>query len=98
MISFSILYTAKNHQPVVMNRIEQCCAAHIVQGCQQWLTTLLYAIQLQQYCSTLLATVNNVGSTTLFNPVELELERRDFFSNSRNIFTAPKSGSKSSLE
>ena len=21
---------------VVMNRIEQCCAAHIVQGCQQW--------------------------------------------------------------
>ena len=57
---------------VVMNRIEQCCAAHIVQGCQQWLTTLLHAIQPQQYCSTLLTTVNNMGSTTLFNPVELQ--------------------------
>ena len=55
-----------------MNRIEQCCAAHIVQGCQQWLTTLLHAIQPQQYCSMLLTTVNNVGSTTLFNPVELQ--------------------------
>ena len=57
---------------VVKNRIEQCCAAHIVQGCQQWLTTLLHAIQSQQYCSMLLTTVNNVGSTTLFNPVELQ--------------------------
>ena len=57
---------------VVMNRIEQCCAAHIVQGCQQWLTTLLHAIQPQQYCSMLLTTINNVGSTTLFNPVELQ--------------------------
>ena len=47
-----------------MNRIEQCCAAHIVQGCQQWLKTLLHAIQPQQYCSTLLTTVNNMGSTT----------------------------------
>ena len=57
---------------VVMNRIEQCCAAHIVQGCQQWLTTLLHAIQPQQYCSMLLTTVNNVGSTTLLNPAELQ--------------------------
>ena len=55
-----------------MNRIEQCCAAHIVQGCQQWLTTLLHAIQSQQYCSMLLTTVNNMGSTTLFNPVEMQ--------------------------
>ena len=55
-----------------MNRIEQCCAAHIVQGCQQWLTTLLHAIQPQQYCSMLLTAINNVGSTTLFNPVELQ--------------------------
>ena len=50
---------------VVMNRIEQCCAALIVQGCQQWRTTLLHAIQPQQYCSTLLTTVNNVSSTTI---------------------------------
>ena len=57
---------------VVMNRIEQCCAAHIVQGCHQWLTTLLHAIQPQQYCSMLLTAINNMGSTTLFNPVELQ--------------------------
>ena len=35
-------------------------------------TTLLHAIQPQQYCSMLLTAINNVGSTTLFNPVELQ--------------------------
>ena len=57
---------------IVMNRIQQCCAAHIVQVCQQWSTTLLHAIQPQQYCSMLLTAISNVGSTTLFNPVELQ--------------------------
>ena len=29
------IYTAKNHELLkVQNRIEQCCAAHIVQCCQ----------------------------------------------------------------
>ena len=57
---------------IVMNRIQQCCAAHIVQVCQQWSTTLLHAIQPQQYCSMLLTAISNVGSTTLFNPVQLQ--------------------------
>ena len=49
--------------------IEQCCAAHIVHSCQQHCSALLYLIRTQQYCSLLLTTVNNVGSTTLLNPV-----------------------------
>ena len=52
--------------------IKQCCAAHTVQGCQQHWTTLLHAIQPQQYCSMLLKTINNVGSKTLFNHVMLQ--------------------------
>ena len=52
-------YTAKNHEflKVVENRIEQCCAAHILQCCQQYCSTLLHLIagliqaqQLDQYC------------------------------------------------
>ena len=43
---------------VVNNGEQHCYTAH--------------AIQPQQYCSMLLTTVNNVGSTTLFNPVELQ--------------------------
>ena len=39
-------YTAKNYelQQVVENRIEQCCAAHIVQCCQQYCSALLHLI------------------------------------------------------
>jgi hypothetical protein len=44
------------------NRIEQCFAAHIVHSCQQYWTTLLHPIHAQQYCSTLLTSVNNVGT------------------------------------
>lgn len=51
-----------------LNKIEQCFAAHIVQGCQQYWTTLLHPIQAQQYCSVLLPTINDVSSKTLFNP------------------------------
>jgi hypothetical protein len=32
---------------------------------------MLHPIQAQQYCSILLTSVNNMGSKTLFNPVEL---------------------------
>ena len=39
-------YTAKNYelQQVVENRIEQFCAAHIVQCCQQYCSALLHLI------------------------------------------------------
>jgi hypothetical protein len=37
---------------------------------QQCSTILLHPIQAQQYCSILLTSVNNVGRTTLFNPVK----------------------------
>ena len=43
-------YTAKNEQPVRTpvtpdeNSIEQCFAAHIVQGCQQYCSALLHLI------------------------------------------------------
>jgi hypothetical protein len=64
------------------NRIEQCFAAHIVHSCQQYWTVLLqdwtillHPIQAQQYCSILLTSVNNVGSKTLFNPVEQRARR-----------------------
>ena len=52
------------------NRIEQCCAAHSVQGLQQYLTTLLHLIHIQQYCLMLVTTINDVyvGSTILLNP------------------------------
>jgi hypothetical protein len=36
---------------------------------------LLHPIQAQQYCSILLTTVKNVGSKTLFNPVEQRARR-----------------------
>jgi hypothetical protein len=52
------------------NRIEQCFAAHIVHSCQQYWTIFLHPIQAQQHCSILLTSVNNVGSKTLFSPVE----------------------------
>ena len=50
------------------NRIEQCFAAHIVQKCQQYSSTLLRLIQTGQCCSILLTTMNNADSKTLFNP------------------------------
>ena len=38
------MYTAKNHEllKVVENRIEQCCAAHIVEFCQQYIVQHCY--------------------------------------------------------
>ena len=59
------------------NSIEQCFAAHIVQG------TILFnivtpdcrLIQAQQYRTILLTTYNNVGSTTLFNVVFIRPEQ-----------------------
>ena len=59
---------------VVQNRIEKCCVVHIVQGCEQHCATLLHPIQPQQYCSILLKTMRNVGSTTLLNPVILKAQ------------------------
>jgi hypothetical protein len=68
------LHTRKNAQVDAINtdenRIEQCFAAHIVHSCQQYWTILLHPIQAQQHCSILLTSVNNVGSKTLFSPVE----------------------------
>jgi hypothetical protein len=46
----------------------------VVNNSQYW-TILLHPIQAQQYCSTLLTSVNNVGSKTLFNPVEQRARR-----------------------
>ena len=62
-------YTAKKRTAlnnVVQNRLEQCCSVH---SCEQHRSALLHLIRTQQCCSLLLTTVNNVGSTTLFNPV-----------------------------
>jgi hypothetical protein len=42
------------------------CGPH----CLQLSTILLHPIQGQEYCSMLLTSVNNVGRTTLFNPVK----------------------------
>jgi hypothetical protein len=56
-------------------RIEQRFAAHIVHSCQQYWTILLHPIQAKQYCSILLTSVNNVGSKTLFSPVEQRARR-----------------------
>ena len=57
------------------NRIKQCFAAHIVRYC----SALLHQIQAQQYCSILLTTVNNVGSTTFFSLVFINPEQVDNF-------------------
>ena len=60
------------------NSIEQCCAAHIVQGCQQYCQhcyTCLQANSGSSTCSVLLTTLNNVGSTTLFSPVFIRPEQ-----------------------
>ena len=56
----SVVYTAKNEQPVPpdASSIEQCFAAHIVQGCQKYLLHLIagyfrsmfQAQKLVQYC------------------------------------------------
>jgi hypothetical protein len=79
------------------NRIEQCFAAHIVHGCQQYWTILLHPIQAQQYCSIVLTSVNNVGGKTLFNPVEqlacaqtIEQRARRFLPCSRNRTCGPE--------
>ena len=64
----SSLYTAKNHQPVAMllrtglNNLVLPTLFEVVNNGE-------HAIQPQRYCSMLLT----VGSTTLFNPVELQL-------------------------
>ncbi len=51
----------------------------MVQCCQQYCSALLHPIQAQQYCSILLTTMNNVGSTTLSNPVFIKPEQVDNF-------------------
>ena len=83
-------YTRKNYDlfNVDKSRIEQCCASHIVQCC----TTIFFNIvtpdcllsQAQQYCSVLLTTLNNVGSTTLFNPSPYNMRVCEF-ENKQNI-------------
>ena len=50
--------------------IEQYFAAHIVQGYQQYCSTLLHSTT----CSVLLTTLNNVSSKTLFNAVFIRQE------------------------
>ena len=67
-------YTPKNHQLVVAILLKTGLkntyyAAHIINSCQQYCSALLHLIRTQQYCFILLTTVNNVGSTTLFNLV-----------------------------
>ena len=69
-------YTAKNYelQQVVENRIEQCCAAHIVQCCRQYCSASIVTPDCgldltSTTCSILLTTINNMDSTRLFNPV-----------------------------
>ena len=41
-----VTYTAKNYDlfKVVENRMQQCCAAHIVHSCQQYCSALLSLI------------------------------------------------------
>ncbi len=60
----------KNKQlvAIVVNRIEECFSAHVAHSCQQYCSALLHLTEAQQYCFTLLTTVNNVNSKTLFNP------------------------------
>ena len=65
------LYMAKNLQPVAMlfseNRVEQGCAAYIIQGCQQYSTTLLHVAQAHHSTMLfpmLLTTIRNISSTT----------------------------------
>jgi hypothetical protein len=48
-----------------------CCQYCSYSTCQQYCLALLHSIQTQQYFSMLLTTMNNVGSKTLLNPVEL---------------------------
>ena len=83
--SFGILfsgYMAKNYHlfKVVENRMQQCCAAHIVHSCQQYCSALLSLNQPAIRCNNaertiLLMTMNNVGSTTLLHPVFNNLEQ-----------------------
>ena len=54
------------------NSIEQCLAAHIVQDCQKYCSTLLHLILL---LIILLTTLNNVGSKRLFNAVFIRPEQ-----------------------
>ena len=49
-----------------------CCQYCSYSTCQQYCLALLHSIQTQQYFSMLLTTMNNVGSKTLLNPVELQ--------------------------
>ena len=57
------------------NSYEQCFAAHIVQGCQQYSSTLLQASSgSTTTCLILLTILNNVGSKILFNVVFIRPE------------------------
>jgi hypothetical protein len=56
---------------LLFNRIGQCCAAHIVHTCQ--LTILNNIVEPESGVTILLTTVNNVGRTTLFNPVFINI-------------------------
>ena len=50
--NFAILHGKNYHLfQVDENSLEQCCAANIVQCCQQYCSALLHMIQGQQYCS-----------------------------------------------
>ena len=79
---------------VVENRIEQCCAARIVQCCQQYCSALLHPIagwiqvlNIVVVYSVLLKTLNNVG-TTLFNPVFKNLQQTVFLrGKKKGLFT-----------
>ena len=69
--TYSMMYAAKNDQGccnIDVNRIEQCCPAHI--NCSQLSPILLNIVTPDSSSTILLKSVNNVGSTTLFNPVK----------------------------
>ena len=45
----------------------------------------LFGIQAQEYCSILLRTISNVGSTRLFNPVVFNIEQMIILSRVHSI-------------
>ncbi len=89
-------YTAKNYHlfKVVENRMQQCCATHIVhivvnnivQHCYTWLRGL---IQAQQCWTILLTTMHNVGSTTLLHPLFSTTLNKWYFLSVYNLFQIP---------
>ena len=61
---------------MIEHMIEQCFGAHIVQCYQQYCKSMIHLIiQVQQYPSKLLTTMNNVASERLCNLVELQAQR-----------------------